>query len=362
MKKILFLLHLPPPAHGSAIMGQLLKESKAINSVFQTRYIDLGTSGSMREIGQFSLRKIRIYSLILFRTFRDLLFFNPQAVYIAISATGVSLVKDAAVIFLIKLFKKKTIIHMHNHGVKDEKHSRFKHRIYRFIFKNSEVILLSDRLIPDIEDFVNPKQIHICANGIEEINPDIPLTGKEKLPVRILFLSNLMQAKGVFQLLKACRLLQEENLGFECVFAGNEADITRRDFEEKAAQLQISSRVRFLGPRYGSDKIREFTKADIFVLPTLKDVFPLVLLEAMQFSLPVVASCEGGIPEIIHEGENGFLVPKGNVNLLFKRLKTLIENPGLRQDFGTAGNRLFKAQYTATAFENRMLNILNKIV
>src|SRR5690554_4011067 len=93
-------------------------ESELINSRFETKYIDLGTSKSLSEIGRSPVKKLGLYFKILINTINRLLIFRPNLIYIAISAKGVSFFKDAIVVFIAKLLGKKVVFHMHNHGVR----------------------------------------------------------------------------------------------------------------------------------------------------------------------------------------------------------------------------------------------------
>ena len=62
------------------------------------------------------------------------------------------------------------------------------------------------------------------------------------------------------------------------------------------------------GPKYGDDKVAFFSNADIFAQPTLNDCFPLTLLEAMQYQLPIVSTHEGAVPDIVKDGKNGYII------------------------------------------------------
>jgi hypothetical protein len=67
-KKVLFILHTPPPIHGSSMIGQFIKDSDLINNSFNTQYINLGTSKSIDEIGKKPIRKIFSYLSIIYKT------------------------------------------------------------------------------------------------------------------------------------------------------------------------------------------------------------------------------------------------------------------------------------------------------
>ncbi|MEJ7676498.1 MAG: glycosyltransferase [Segetibacter sp.] len=88
------------------------------------------------------------------------------------------------------------------------------------------------------------------------------------LPVRLLFLSNMMAEKGVFVLLEACKLLKEKLLHFECDFVGEWFDISEEEFNRKVLRYNLTHHVFAYGGKYGKDKSPFFNQADIFVFPT----------------------------------------------------------------------------------------------
>ncbi|MDM7973138.1 MAG: glycosyltransferase family 4 protein, partial [candidate division Zixibacteria bacterium] len=89
-----------------------------------------------------------------------------------------------------------------------------------------------------------------------------------------------------------------------------------------------------------------FRSASIFVHPTLADAFPNVIREAMAAGLPCVASDIGSIPEMVTEGQTGYLVPKGNAAQLADRVLRLLANPGLAQAMGEAGYARYRERFT----------------
>ena len=98
-----------------------------------------------------------------------------------------------------------------------------------------------------------------------------------------------------------------------------------------------------------------FRDSDIFIFPTQRDVFGLVLLHAMAEGLPVVASIEGAIPEIVQDGENGFLFPKGDEKELAQHILTLAAGPPLRKRMGAAGRQRYLLNFTPQMYGERMI-------
>jgi glycosyltransferase involved in cell wall biosynthesis len=362
--KILFVFHLPPPIHGSSVVGQYIKDSHTINNTFNCRYIDMGTSTRVDEIGKRNINKFFRYLFILVQVITQLILFRPKLCYLAITAKGPGFYKDSLVAILVKLFGVKLVCHFHNKGISTRQSKFIDNLLYWTVLKNTEVILLSRHLYSDIQKYIPEERVHYCPNGIPEQSlsfNNIPLK-KDNNIVHILFLSNLMESKGVYVLLDACKMLQDQRLPFHCTFVGGEGDVNKQNFQKKVESLGLNTSTNYVGKKYGREKEAIFSVSDIFVFPTYYETFGLVNLEAMQFSLPVVSTFEGGIPDIVEDGVTGYLVPQKDVNALAEKLKVLICNPKLRKQMGLAGRIKYKQYFTLKIFESRLKNILNEII
>lgn len=361
-KTILFILHFSPPVHGSSMVGEQIRDSKLLNESFNGHYINLNTSRDVNEIGQISVKKSLRYISILLKVFVSLLIHRPKISYIAITATGLAFYKDAIIVLLVKLFGVKTVFHMHNKGVSTRQDNIIDNMLYRVIFNNSEVILLSYKLYPDIKKYVKKNNVYVCYNGIKDLCKKILL--KKNSKIIVLFLSNLIESKGVYILLEACYLLKKNGLNFHINFIGGVGDVSEYQFNLKVKKFNLENYVSYYGKKYGKDKEDFFQNADIFALPTYyhNECFPIVLLEAMQYSLPIVTTFEGGIPDLVEDKKTGFLVTQQDVLALTEKLQCLISNPELRIDMGKAGRKLFEEKFTEIHFESRMQGILTSII
>jgi glycosyltransferase involved in cell wall biosynthesis len=254
------------------------------------------------------------------------------------------------------------VYHLHNKGVSLHQDKRFNRMCYCFVFKGADVILLSKYLYADIQEFVPEERVYICPNGIADIQPETRNPKPETSIVRILFLSNLIKSKGVFVLLDAMALLAKKGILFEGVFIGGEGDVTANQFNVRVGQLELDDRVSYQGKKYGEEKNNAFSEVDIFAFPTYYETFGLVNLEAMSYSLPVVSTFEGGIPDVVEDGVTGFLVPQQNIEALAEKLEVLIKDSALRQQMGTAGREKYEQGFTLERFEAKMVEILKTVV
>lgn len=358
---ILFVLHLPPPVHGAATVGLQIKNSAIINQAFNCEYINLGTSITIEEIGKRRFVKLLRYFAILWRVFKAVLLRRPDLCYFSMTSKCTPFYKDASLALLVKLLGVKIVYHFHNKGVSANQDRFIDDLLYRMVFKGSEVILLSPKLYPDIQKYVNKEHVYYCPNGIKDVEKVVGLE-RDAQPVRLFFLSNLMVSKGVYLLLEACKDLKKKKLAFQCTFVGGVGDIDKQQFESKLRELDVEDCVHYVGEKFGVEKGDIFSNSDIFVHPTLNDCFPLVLLEAMQYSLPVISTFEGGIPDIVDDELTGFLMPKNDVRALVEKLELLIEDQDLRLKMGIAARQKFDSEFKSDKFEIRMTQILDKVL
>jgi glycosyltransferase involved in cell wall biosynthesis len=359
---VLFLLHLPPAIHGSAIVGLSIKESLKINQTFDGRYINLLLSSEVNDSGNLSFSKLCKALKLSVQLTKMLFKKKPVVCYFALTTTGTAFFKDFILIVLLKLFRVRIVYHLHNKGFAQKENSSFHRMLFDFAFKDSKVIILSKHLYSDIAPYVSPEQVEVCPNGVARIASE-HAERTNAIP-RILFLSNLIKSKGVIILLEACVVLKDRNWPFQCTIAGGDGDISGTGLYEMIRLLDLTEHVSYVGSKFDEEKDLVFKSADIFVFPTYysAETFGLVNVEAMQYRLPVVSTFEGGIPDIVEDGVTGFLVPQRDVIALADKLEVLLADEELRKRMGEAGYRKYENEFTQEKFENRLIEILQHTI
>jgi len=365
--RVLCILQLPPPVGGVTMINQSITESSIIGQYYSLDVIPIQFSKQMKNIGRLSLLKGFIFLAVILKITAKLFKNRYRFVYFTLNLTGMAFYRDLILVLVLKLFRQKCLFHLHGKGQSVTYANNFlKLGCYRFVFKNNFVVLISPLLLNEMKTFLKPEQIFYCLNGIKPTVAAADLdkasrVRKNNHKVKIIFLGHLWTLKGCEVLLEALALLKKKESDFEAVFVGAEIDISPQDFSKQCDALDIADRVSYLGPLYGSEKTRQLLQADIFAYPTLNDSFGLVLLEAMEAGLPIVASNEGSIPEIVSEGESGFIVPKNNAQALANQLEILLKDAALRFKMGQAGRERFEAKFTSKKFENNLLEIFNQV-
>lgn len=355
--KILFLLHLPPPVHGSSMIGEYIRNSSVINESFKCRYINLLASNKVSESGKINIRKILDFVKIFINIIKELFVQKPDLCYLALTVNGAAFYRDVIIVTLLKIFRIKRIYHLHSKGVQENSRNRFNSFFYKYVFEKANVILLSGYLYPDVKRFVREDRVHICPNGIPVEYKQFEAKRTNEIP-KILFLSNLLISKGIFILLEACLLLKNRGISFKCDIVGGEGDIGKDQIESEIGRYQLNQQVVYHGRKYGKEKFKVYKSADIFAFPTYDETFGLVNLEAMQYGLPVVSTFEGGIPSVVTDGKTGFLIPTKDSEALASKLEILISNKELRKQMGEASRKKFEDEFTVEKFEERLFQIL----
>jgi len=181
--------------------------------------------------------------------------------------------------------------------------------------------------------------------------------------IRILLLSVLRPEKGIQYLLEAVARLKIDR-PWELVIVGGQ-DRTSKDqqvyiqgLHDMVDRFGIADRVHWKGRvTYGPELFECFRSADLFVLPTLSEGTPHVLIEARANSLPIVATRVGGIPTMVTDGEDGLLVPSKEVQPLTDAMESIIRSPELRRRLIRNGRERM-ANFTVDRFVERVLTML----
>lgn len=367
--RILYIATFPPPIHGSAVVSEQIRNSKVINDAFDGDYVNLGTSRKMDEIGKgglwLNLQKLFRFAGSFFKTFRLLLTHRYDLCYCAITCHGSGFLKDAPFVLLCKLFGCKVIIHQHNKGMVKDVDRPIYRWLLPMVYRHTKVILLSWRLYVDIEKVVKREQVMICPNGIPDTNCSKTSVERHNDVSHILFLSNLIVSKGVLVLLDALNILKEKGYRFVCDFVGGETqELNGRRFAHEIGTRGLDGIALYHGRKYGKDKEDFLQMADMLVFPTyyFNECFPLVILEAMMYGLPVISTDEGGIRDEVKDGKNGFVVKPQDAVALADAIQRLLDDKDARHTMGAEGRRMFKERFAMECFENKIKGILNECI
>lgn len=200
----------------------------------------------------------------------------------------------------------------------------------------------------------SPQQMVVIHNGLPDSLHRASPGGNST--VRITMVARFAVPKDHRLLLQALAGLKGMPWELELIGDGP----LQKAMEHEAGRLGLHERVCFLGAR--KDVAQRLAQAQMFVLASNYEGFPVSLLEAMRAGLPVIASNVGGVPEAVVDGETGFLIPKGDVEALRDRLVRLIQDPELRIKMGAAGRARYEAHFTLEQMLEKTLVVYEKVL
>ena len=175
----------------------------------------------------------------------------------------------------------------------------------------------------------------------------------------IVSVTALREIKGIRYLIKACKILISQIKDYHCIIIGSGEEY--EDLMKLVTDYQLENVVRLVGA-IKSDAIRDYLlKASVFVLPSLSEGIPVAVMEAMSMELPVIATNITGLPEIIDDGVNGYLVPPQDPKALADKIMDLYKNPEKRTVFGKAARRKIEAKFNLKKNVARFEELLSQV-
>lgn len=338
---------------GVATFIEILATSPVIAEKY--RILRLDTTRSVQDLGlenRFSLMNINYLVRQVFRFLVVNLREKPSLIHVQVTS-GLAFWKAAIFILLGKIFGVRTVAHLHG-GMFDKYYASCRPWTKKWIglvFASSDIVVaLSEKwrqfLLAEVSGDL---RVEIASNPVDrqfaealEAGRSAAASGKKD----ILFLGSLGKRKGVFDILQAAPWIFEKHPDARIVFAGSEESRGEKlRIEELCRDKHLDKRVAFVGVVTGKEKVSLFQNAMIYVLPSYGENLPFSLLEAMSLGLPVVTTPVGAIPEIVKDGENGFLVEPGDIRALASSLDRLLSDEPLRRVMAAANQARIKADF-----------------
>jgi colanic acid/amylovoran biosynthesis glycosyltransferase len=214
----------------------------------------------------------------------------------------------------------------------------------RFIRTNARV---NQRYLADLCPSLAGKVVNIY-NGVSLAGPAGPRP-PARPPFHLLALGRLVPKKGFPILLRACRLLSAQGLDFHLTLAGDGPD--RRQIREFIQRQGLADRVSLPGTVPHRQVARLMAAADLLVMPSLiapsgdRDGIPNVILEALLWEVPVVGTAVAGIPEVIKDGDTGWLTTPGDPEPLARAVAAALTDPGEARRRAEQGRALVTREF-----------------
>lgn len=254
---------------------------------------------------------------------------------------------------LAKLMGKKTVIHLHCGSQIDE----IWNGTYQTLFEQCDCgILLSESLKSKIEERIGKADyLKVVYNPCSII---AETTKFEKKNNSVLFSGVLNEGKGYRDLIRAFAKVAHRHQEWKIVLAGNGEEEQARAL---AKELEIDSQVELLGWVSGEAKHKAFSEAKALCLPSYAEGFPMAVLDAWAYGLPVITTPVGGVPDVAVDGENMLLFEPGDVETLAEKLERIISDEGLRERLAVESKKLAKGKFSIESVTEKVAEIYENL-
>lgn len=323
MKKILLVGPILPPIH-----GQSLAFTRLCESIEPSRKTVVNTNIENTN----SIKKLLFSFRTLARIAANTIFNRYDVVYFTCSRSFLGSVKDILLINLAKMKKTKVINHLHGSDFYDFFHHTplWYQKVLRDSYEKVDIsIVLLPKMKEQFKDFKKMK-IEVVPNFYDKELGDTPVQ-KDTSQITMLYLSNIMKSKGIFELLEAFELLSKKYQNISLNIAGDffddehmKRDEIKEKFEQKISQ---NHQIHYHGKVFGEGKSKLLQESDIFILPSYyrSEAFPISIIEAMSSANAIIATDYKYLPEVVGK-ENGILAAPKSVDDLISAIAYLLNH------------------------------------
>ena len=356
---------LPPPIHGQSLATQALFDADL--SPVKKVLIPIRSSKTLKSVGKLSFSKVSGLMLLVAKAWTAWLRHRPSILYYtAGSGAWIPFTRDVVFLSLCRPLFKRTLIHYHSGNLQGfVEGTKLRALFGRLAYGRGAWTLRLGSHCP-APDYPG-NRVFDLPNGLDA--PPISISRDSPEEFRILFLGNLFKEKGVLDLIDAVgKMARSHPAKIRLSLVGSwPSDDAKAEIEEKIATLPSNVYCPEPRPAFGQEKWQMLAEHDAFVFPSYysSENLPLVVIEAMAASLPVVATDWRGIRSLIVHGETGFLVPVNDVKALASAILTLAQRPDLRKSLGAKARQAYESTYTLeghiTSFRQILLSAATEI-
>lgn len=327
-------------------------------------HVPMRFSARVEAVGRFSPVKLAkllglVLRILIARCKGATVLYYPPA-----SPHWVPVLRDVVALLATRWAFHSTVFHFHAAGL-----GEFLDRVPKPLrwlllsaYRSPDVTIRLAGLSPSDGRALGTRLDVVIPNGIPDVAGSFPRRkhGVDR-PLQVLFVGALRESKGVLVVLESMRRLRATGRSVQAELVG---DFGSADFAAQARAMLdhelLNDCVRIRTGMSGAEKWRTYARSDIFCFPThyAAENMSLVVLEAMQFGLPVVTTQWRALPAMVEDGVNGFLVPTRDANAVARRLAVLLDDCDLRTQMGSAGRQRFLERHSEPAFHQAMTRVL----
>ncbi|TDG12880.1 glycosyltransferase family 1 protein [Seongchinamella unica] len=306
------------------------------------------------------VKLIRFPALLwkIFRTIKS----HPEIDLVHIHGASYSSFWRKYLIFLVakRVCDRKVIYHIHGGGYENfYRASNFivKQYIRKLINGADCVICLSPEWVDFIERNFKPRKVEVLNNVIER-----PLKlkhGRQQREItNYLFLGDIVQRKGIFDVLVAMSQLSDAKKSVTHLFIGGNGELER--LESQICEMGLEDNITILGWIEGEIKQKYLQASDVYILPSYSEGLPISILEAMSYGKAIISTRVGGIPQLVIDNVNGYLVTPGCPEDIADKIALLSGNKSTINEFGSKSTQ-FVEEYFPEKVSMRLNEIYDQV-
>ncbi|KQO61375.1 hypothetical protein ASF23_12925 [Curtobacterium sp. Leaf261] len=351
----------PPPVHGQAVMTVRFLE--AVEELgHPVRFVDRRFSRTVDEVGAPSIRKAAAAAGLLLRTFRTVLTWRPTVTVFFVTTRPISFIVDWALSEVLRLGRGRRVFYVHSVGfvALARRNAVWRSLVRRFLGSASQVVCLGPSLTSDVLPFVRTDRVQCIPNTPGSV-PGPASAASDTATV--LFMSNFIAGKGADVFARIAGLLAARDDAWRFVMAGHAGDdATAAVIDDAVASSGVAGALDRPGALGGAAKWAALRGARCLAFTSeLTEAQPLTIIEALASGTPVVAFRLGGIPDIVQDGVNGFLVEPGDEAGFADRVAMLLTDDDLRAGMSHAARARFEGQHSATEFASHWGRLIGEV-
>lgn len=304
------------------------------------------------------IKKLYMFTKALF-IYSYYIFFTRVALVHNHSAMRGSFWRKNVFSAIARLRSVPVILHLHGSEMESfysNSSDRSKRMISNILSNVSSVMVLSNSWSAFIEKIAPKAQVDIIYNYVKV--PDRHTESMHDGVVKILFLGLLGKRKGIYDLVEVANRLKNKGLSFEFWIGGN------GEFEKVNSLVEenkLTDCIKMLGWIDKQTKEQYLEKTDIYILPSYNEGLPMSVLEAMSWQIPVISTSVGGIPELIRDREDGFIVEPGNLDQIESALEELIASESLRLTMGKSAKSRIESGFSKEVIHPKIDALYKKV-
>lgn len=241
--------------------------------------------------------------------------------------------------------------------------SIFHQKLLRWNLSRADAICATSNQLKEVTKHYLPNgKIPVVTPFGVDLQGFLPDRVKKKGILTVGIVKSLEPKYGVEYLIRAFARVHEKFHSIRLLIVGD--GYLRGELQQLVSELKLSEKTEFAGRVSHKEVPKWFNQIDVFVNPSIheSETFGVAVLEASAMEIPVIVSRIGGLPEVVQDGETGFLVPPENVNALAEKIELLASDENLRRRMGKAGREFVRKNYDWTENAKIMERLYDSLV